>query len=63
MLDEKTGEFNREGNIYTDTYIYTDETILKVVKDNPPTLAAREDMFIVASAKVKRYDLNLGPEM
>jgi hypothetical protein len=59
-LDKKTGELNKEGNIYDDTHIYEDENIAKLVKDHPPKAGAREEVYIAASAKVKRGDLELG---
>lgn len=61
-LDSKTGEFNREGNIYEDTTIYNDEHLAKLVKDLPPKAAAREDVYIAASSKVKRGDLRSSAE-
>jgi hypothetical protein len=61
-LDEMTGEFYREGNIYEDTHIYQDEDIAKLVKAHPPIPAAREEVFIAASTRVKYGDLVLGAE-
>jgi len=60
---EMTGEFYREGNIYKDLHIYEDQHVIKLVQDNPPIQAAREDVFIAASRKVKRSDLKLGAEL
>ena len=57
-----TGEFYREGNIYTDTDIYQDETIVMLLEANPPIPAAREEVFIAASTRVKYGDLVLGAE-
>jgi hypothetical protein len=62
-LDEMTGEFYREGNIYRDMHIYKDQPVIKLVQDNPPIQAAREDVFIAASSKVTRSDLKLGVEL
>ena len=62
-IDEKTGEFDREGNIYEDTNIFQDENIAKLVKEYPPQPAPREDVYIAASSKVKRADLKLAPNV
>ena len=64
-LDEQTGCFNKEGNIYDDAHIYNDsgENIANLVKEHPPQPAAREDVYIAASTNVKRGDLNLGAEV
>ena len=62
-LDEHAGGFNKEGNIYDDIDIYEDENIAKLVKENPPKPAAREDVYIAASSTVKRSDLTLGAGM
>jgi len=63
-LDEKTGEFNREGNIYIDTHIYlNDENIVQLIKNHPPIAGAREEVFMAAGEKVKRSDLKLGAEV
>jgi len=62
-LDRQTGEFNRTGNIYHDMHIYEDTKITELVKDHPPKTAAREEIYIAASAKVTRSDLELGAEM
>jgi hypothetical protein len=62
-LDEMSGEFHREGNIYEDMHIYEDEHIIKLVQDNPPIEAAREDVFIATSRKVKLNDLKLDAEL
>ena len=61
--DKQTGQFNREGNIYDDMHIYEDASIAGLVKDHPPQLAAREEVYIAASKEVKRGDLKLGAEM
>jgi len=61
MVDESTGVFNKEGNIYDDLHIF-DEKLVSVVKANPPVLGAREDVYIAASKKVKRGELNLEPK-
>ena len=61
-LDSKTGEFNKEGNIYDDTTIYNDEHLAKLVKDHPPKPAAREAVYIAASSKVRRGDLKSSAE-
>ena len=62
-LDKQTGRFHKEGNVYDDTHIYKDESIAKLVKDHPPKPAPREDVYIAASATVKRSDLQLSAEM
>jgi predicted RNase H-like nuclease len=62
-LDEQAGGFNREGNVYDDTHIYTDENIAQLVRDHPPKVAAREDVYIAASRTVKRSDLTVGTGM
>lgn len=62
-LDKETGEFNREGNIYIDTHIYSDQTIAQLVKDHPPIAGARDEVYIAASEKVKRSDLKLGAQV
>ena len=55
-LDGKTGEFNKEGNIYNDTHIFQDQKIAQLVKDHPPIMAPREDMYVAASTRVRRGD-------
>jgi len=62
-LDKQTGEFNRKGNVYNDLSIYEDTKITELVKEHPPKVAAREDMYIAASARVTRSDLELGAGM
>jgi hypothetical protein len=62
-VDVNTGGLNKEGNIYEDTHIYKDESIAKLVNEHSPALAAREDVYIAASTKVKRSDLKSGAEM
>lgn len=59
-IDNKTGKFDKEGNIYDDMSLYEDATLAKLLKDNPPREAAREDEFIIASSSVKRGELKLG---
>ncbi|KDR70879.1 hypothetical protein GALMADRAFT_812426 [Galerina marginata CBS 339.88] len=61
-IDKISGEFDRKGNIYDDTHIYTDENIAKRVKDNPPKLASREDKYIATSPRVIRSDLESDAE-
>jgi hypothetical protein len=56
-LDRQTGEFKRKGNIYED------ESMAELVKDHPPKPAAREEVYIAASAKVTRNELTLGAEV
>jgi len=59
-IDEQSGEFTREGNIYDDIHILcTDEKIIKLVRDNPPVLAPRENVYTAASDKVRRGDFKL----
>lgn len=59
-LDEKSGGFNKEGNIYDDTHIYEDQNLVKLVKEHPPKAAAREDVYIAASTTVKHGELKMG---
>jgi len=54
-LERQTGEFNRKENVYDDMHdIYEDTKITELVKDHPPKVAAREDMYIAASTKSHR---------
>lgn len=62
-LDEVTGEFYAEGNIYKDMHIYQDEKMLESIKLYPPVSATPEDVYIAASTRVKRNDLTLGAEL
>jgi len=64
-LDETTGEFLREGNIYNDSHniFLQDQNIAQLVKDHPPITATREDEYIAASTRVKRGDFKLGAEV
>ncbi|KDR70928.1 hypothetical protein GALMADRAFT_813539 [Galerina marginata CBS 339.88] len=61
-IDKISGVFDRRGNIYDDTHIYTDKEIAQRVKDNPPKLASRENKYIATSSKVKRSDLKVEAE-
>ncbi len=62
-VDVNTGGLNKEGNVYEDSHLYEDKNLAQLVKEHPPTLAAREDVFIAASTKVKHSDLKSGAEM
>ena len=61
-LNEMTGEFDKDGNIYDDEHIYKDQKIAQLVKDHPPITAPQEDVYVAASTRVKRGDLKLGGE-
>jgi hypothetical protein len=61
-LEEFTGEFFKEGNIYQDMHMYIDQHVIKLVHDNPPIKAPRKDVFIAASRGVTHSDLKLGTE-
>ena len=62
-LDQQTGCFNKEGNIYDDAHIYNDENIANLVKEHSPKPAAREDVYIAASTNVKHSDLKLAADV
>uniref|UniRef100_A0A8H7XTA0 Uncharacterized protein n=1 Tax=Psilocybe cubensis TaxID=181762 RepID=A0A8H7XTA0_PSICU len=62
-IDKATGVFEKKGNIYVNTEIFTDENVRKVVLDNPPKYAPRDDQYIATSSNVKRTELKLEPNV
>ena len=55
--NRETGEFEKEGNVYTHP------DCAELAADAPPVTAAQETSLTVASRTVKRRELTLGPDL
>ncbi|KAK7678967.1 hypothetical protein QCA50_014746 [Cerrena zonata] len=54
-IQRKTGEFEKEGNIYED------DAMADIVADHPPQIASKDTVFEISSNNVRRVEFGLEP--